>query len=153
MKDYYVAYFDGATEPINPGGNMGVGAFILDKERKRIFEFSEYFSAKSMDYKTSNNVAEYMGILSIFEYLISHKLQSEKIIVCGDSKLVIMQMRKEWQCKGGIYSEYYFRALELRNKFENITFEWIPREKNEVCDILSKTPMIKNKCEFRIQKQ
>jgi ribonuclease HI len=152
VKDYYVAYCDGCCEPINPKGNMGTGAFILSPERKKIFEISEYRTAKEMNYETSNNVAEYIGIIAVFEYFTRNNLQNEKIIICGDSKLVINQMAGEWKCNGGIYEKYYHQALQLRQQFTQIRFEWIPREKNEIADELSKRGMIKAGCEFRIQK-
>lgn len=152
-KDYYAAYFDGACEPVNPKGNLGIGAFILNPERKRIFELSKYILAKELNFETSNNVAEYMGIIAIFEYLIKNNLQKEKIIIGGDSKLVINQMLFLWNCNGGVYVQYYKKAKELRKQFDNLNLVWIPREQNEQADILSKASMIKNNCEFRIQTQ
>jgi ribonuclease HI len=149
--DYYVAYIDGCCEPKNPGGNMGVGAFILNPERERIFEISEYFTAKSMDGKTSNNVAEYLGFIAVLEYFGRNNLQKEKIIICGDSKLVINQMGGGWNCNGGIYEKYYHRALDLRKQFTQIRFEWIPRDQNAIADELSKRKMIMARCEFKIQ--
>ena len=153
MKDYLVAYIDGAAEPKNPGGNMGIGAFILDKNRKRIFEYSKYIPAEELNGETSNNVAEYLAVIEVFKFFISNNLQNEKIICCGDSKLVINQMSGLWNCNKGIYAKYYYQANELVKKFGNIRFEWIPREKNQLADDLSKREMIKNKCEFKIQKQ
>lgn len=150
-KNYYACYFDGACEPTNPKGNLGIGAFILSPERKRIFELSKYIPAKELNFATSNNVAEYIGVISILSFFIEKGLQNENIICCGDSKLVICQMLGEWGCNGGIYAKYYYDAKELRKKFTNINFIWIPRDKNTVCDELSKRAMIANKCEFRIQ--
>ena len=84
MKDYYAAYFDGACEPRNPNGNLGIGSFVLDKERKMVFRHSKYISNRDMQIN-SNNVAEYMALISVLEYFIENNLQDEKIIVCGDS--------------------------------------------------------------------
>ena len=148
MTDYYVGYFDGLCEPENPKGNIGFGAFILNPERKRIFEVSKYVPAKELNYLTSNNVAEYMSIIAIFEYLIKNGLQKEKVIICGDSKLVINQMRGEWKCSGGVYEPYYRKAFEMRKEFTNIRFEWIPREQNSIADELSAREAIKAGCKF-----
>lgn len=150
-KNYYAFYFDGACEPRNPKGNLGIGAFILNPERKRIFELSQYVSAKDLNFATSNNVAEYMGVIAGMKFLIEKNLHQENIICCGDSKMVICQMLGEWGCNGGIYSKYYYEAIEIKKQFKNINFIWIPREKNSICDELSKRAMIANKCEFRIQ--
>lgn len=150
-KNYYACYFDGACEPTNPKGNLGIGAFIFSSERKRIFELSKYIGAKELNFATSNNVAEYMGVIEILSFFIGRGLQKENIVCCGDSKLVINQMKGEWGCNGGIYTKYYYEAIRLIARFQNINFIWIPREKNSQCDALSKKCMIENKCEFRIQ--
>lgn len=151
--DYYVAYVDGMCEPINPGGNIGVGAFILNKKRERIFTHSKYIKAGELGGVTSNNIAEYMGIISVLEYMIANNWQNENIVICGDAKLSIMQMRGEWNANGGLYLPYYHKAKELKKAFTNIKFEWVPREKNSIADELSKCEAIRNGCEFRIQKK
>lgn len=143
MKDYYVAYFDGACEKTNPNGNLGIGSFVLDKERKMIFRYSKFISQREMP-KNSNNVAEYMAFISVLEYFIENNLQNEKIIVCGDSQLVIRQMTREYGCNGGIYEPYYHKALKLCGKFTNISFEWVRREFNTIADDLSKQALIEN---------
>ena len=152
-KDYYVAYVDGMCEPKNPGGNMGIGAFVLNPNRERIFTHSDYITSESLNGQTSNNIAEYMAVISVMKFLLGDGLQNEKIIICGDSKLSIMQMRGEWKANGGGYIPYYQKAQELKKNFKNIRFEWIPREKNSIADELSKCEAIKNGCEFKIQKQ
>lgn len=150
-KDYFVVYFDGMCEPRNPGGNMGVGVFILNSKRERIFTHSKYYEAKEMNGATSNNVAEYLGVIEALKFLLKNNLQEEKIIFCGDSKMAINQMKGDWNYNGGIYSKYYYEAIELKKSFKNISFEWIPREKNSIADKLSKAEAIKHGCEFRIQ--
>ena len=151
-KDYYVAYVDGMCEPVNPSGNMGIGAFILNPNRERIFTHSDYIPSKQLNGQTSNNIAEYLAVIAVMEFLLNMELHNEKIIICGDSKLSIMQMRGEWKANKGGYIPYYEKAKELKKNFKNIRFEWIPREKNSIADELSKCEAIKNGCEFRIQK-
>ena len=142
-KDYYVAYADGAMEPRNPNGHLGMGAFILNPERKRIFTYCKYISQKEMP-NMSNNVAEYMAFIAVLEYFIENNLQGEKIMVCGDSQLVIRQLNGEWGCKGGAYEPYYRKAIELTNQFDKINFQWVRREFNQIADDLSKKALIDN---------
>lgn len=148
--DYYVAYGDGACEPTNPGGNMGVGAFILDPHRKRIFEHSEYIVAHPHN---SNNVAEYLALLAVLGFFINEGITAHPIKYVGDSQLVIKQMAGDWSANKGAYLKYYQKASQLIILFDDITFHWIPREQNELADELSKKAMIANKCEFKIQKR
>jgi ribonuclease HI len=147
----YICYFDGACEPTNPGGNMGIGAVILLGD-KVIYEHSEYIPSSKMNGKTSNNIAEYMGLLAIFGYMYRNGLNQNQIDVYGDSKLVVCQMNREWKMNKGAYIPYAQRALKALEFFPDIAFAWIPREKNGLADDLSKKGMIQNNCEFRIQK-
>ena len=134
----YVCYFDGACGPINPGGNIGTGAIIL-KGDDPIYENSGYVDAQDFDYMgTSNNIAEYMALIDVLKKLIDLGLTSKKILVRGDSNLVINQMRRLWKAKGGRYKPYYDEAMELAKSFEDIKFRWIPREQNAFADDLSK---------------
>ncbi len=149
MTDIITCYFDGACEPRNPGGNMGIGAIVI-KEDEVLFEHSEYIVAHPSN---SNNVAEYMGLNKILDWLLENNLNEHTILVYGDSKLAIEQVSGRWRIKQGRYVKYAHEAREKKGKFSNIMFNWIPREKNSIADDLSKKGMIKNGCEFRIQKQ
>jgi len=158
------AYFDGCTEPVNPGGAMGVGAIIyMDDEI--LDEYSDFEGpAKS----NSNNVAEYMAFTHIVEYLVEQltednrlPLKDIRIDIRGDSKLVIEQMCKRWRIKAGYYVAF---AKEAMLKWEGLqricfdlriplTLQWVPRNMNDKADELSKKKLIENNIEFRIQTQ
>lgn len=153
-----VAYFDGACEPVNPGGTASFGAVIFIDD-KRIWECSQLFEPKKgRERETSNNVAEYSGFIAILEYLKSKKLNKNKIDIYGDSMLVLCQMLMDdprwgvrWRIKQGYYVPLAYRALSLLNKFPNITGHWIPREENTIADELSKAKLLKAGIKFKIQ--
>lgn len=143
-------YFDGACEPINPGGNMGIGAVILSGS-KTIFEHSSFVP---MGKQNSNNVAEYKGLITLLVWLKkSVEINNANILISGDSNLVVQQMNGAWKIKQGLYVRYAHEAKELLKEFPNIKLQWIAREHNYLADELSKRCMLENKCEFRIQKQ
>lgn len=150
------AYFDGACEPINPGGFAGAGAVIFINN-KRVWEYSELFKPTKKQ-QTSNNTAEYQAFIAILEELIKRKLTKKKIKVYGDSMLVMCQClmddpiyKKRWQIKKGAYVPYAYKALELLEQFSKIEGSWIPREENSIADELSKKELIDAGVEFRIQ--
>jgi ribonuclease HI len=129
----YKCYFDGATEPVNPGGKMGMGIYVTDGEK----EFSDN-KFISMNPKNTNNIAEYSAFIMILE-LMKNKTEC-KIEIFGDSMLVINQMNNKWQIKHGAYREYALRAkplLEELKKKNEVTITWIPREENEKADFQS----------------
>lgn len=132
-------YFDGACEPYNPQGAMGIGAVVYDKGDK-IFEhsgFEDYYFANT------NNVAEYKAVNCIFDFLIHEKLFDNEILVMGDSKLVINQLTKRWKIKGGMYASEARKAQEYAKQFSDIYYQWIPREINDVADELSVRELVK----------
>jgi hypothetical protein len=57
------------------------------------WEYSEvYHPPPGKERETSNNLAEYLGLIAILEHLIHIEAQHEPIMVYGDSNLVIQQM-------------------------------------------------------------
>lgn len=152
------AYFDGACEPVNPGGWASFGAIVY-KDYDELWTCSKLFvPVKGREKETSNNVAEYSGFLSILEFLKEKNLEKEEIRIYGDSNLVICQMfgdvkrkGKLWKMKKGFYIPIAEKAKKLLKDFPNIKGEWIPRERNGVADKLSKAELLKAGVEFRIQ--
>lgn len=144
-------YFDGACEPINPGGIASYGLVIFDG-KKRIYEEGKlFYPKKGKERETSNNVAEYSGFLSALKYCIDHKLNKKKIVVYGDSNLVIQQMFGTWNMKKGFYIPIALEAQRLLKHFSSISGQWIPREKNGIADELSKKGLKEIGVNFQIQ--
>jgi ribonuclease HI len=143
------AYFDGACEPVNPGGTASYGVVIF-KDGKRIYEMSKIFKPSKKD-KTSNNVAEYNGFLEILNYLRDNGYQDEIIKVYGDSQLVIKQMFGHWRIKKGLYKPYALLAKLAVASFPRISGKWIPREENSLADEISKRELRNMGITFRIQ--
>lgn len=143
-----VCFFDGACEPRNPGGNMGLGAIIYT-DKKEFKSHSKFIPAHKCN---SNNVAEYSSFKWLLETLLKEGLHENIIHIYGDSKLVIMQMKGFWRIKFGHYVATANECKELLKSFTNISLKWIPREENTFADRLSKGEMINNNCEFKIQK-
>ena len=103
----YIAYFDGACEPVNPGGTAAYGAVIV-QEGQHIWECSElFYPEQGKERETSNNLAEYCGLIAILKHLIHIGAQHDPIMVYGDSNLVIQQMFGHWKIKAGIYVPLY----------------------------------------------
>lgn len=128
------AFFDGCCEPVNPGGKGGYG-IVIKSSGEIVFQLSGYCG----DGKTmSNNVAEYEAAGAVMQWLLNNGHEKDEVIVKGDSQLVVKQLKCEWKIKKGLYLKSALRAIQLRNKFTNINFEWIPREQNIEADCLSK---------------
>jgi ribonuclease HI len=89
----------------------------------------------------SNNVAEYMGVIKALERLLLLLPQlngdNSKIIVRGDSKLVVYQIKGKYKVKASRIVPLHQTVISLISKFKVINIEWIPREQNRDADRLS----------------
>ena len=130
-----ICWFDGACGPNNPCGAMGIGAYVLD-EGEIIFQNHYGVEPK---YENSNNVAEYLGLEELCDFLKDY--QGKTIMIYGDSNLVVNQMLGYWRIKEGRYMKY---ALRVKSKFNDlrksnrVNIKWIPRTENTIADGLSK---------------
>ena len=133
----YRAWFDGACEPVNPGGKATFGVIVKDHDGTVLLREHCLVGKGS---KMSNNLAEYAGVLHVLKYLASRPLG--RVTIHGDSNLVINQLNGKWRVRKGLYLSTAIEAKELLAYLHGlgwqINFCWIPREQNEECDMLSK---------------
>jgi ribonuclease HI len=144
------AFFDGACEPRNPGGAMGIGTHITINEEP-VLQHSAFIAERKTN---SNNVAEYLAFEKILDYLIENKLTNVPVRIYGDSMLVIRQMQGVWQMKGGLYFPVALRCVEKINLHfnrANLMLQWVGRGNNALADRLSKMELIKHNIQFKIQ--
>ena len=114
-------YFDGCSKG-NPGPS-GSGAMIQGH-----WSGSEYVGI------TTNNVAEYKGLILGLKQL--KYLNINKVIVKGDSMLVINHMTGKYKVKSPHLFPLYNQAKELIKDID-VTFLYIPREQNKEADFLA----------------
>lgn len=132
-------FFDGACEPKNPGGNMGIGAYI-ERNNQVVLTYSHSIPAAK---DNTNNVAEYLAVKQILQYLTDNYFFNEEIVIYGDSKLVIEQLWGTWKMNKGAYIPVALECKYMVKKFSNIKGIWVPREQNQNADDLSKGSLIK----------
>ncbi len=125
-------YFDGACWP-NPDGVAAAGVFITDGSDVLLQKGFFVGRGEAM----SSNVAEYSALNFALLFLKEKGFVDREIVCQGDSKLVILQMSGKWKIKDGIYVGVATRAKLLAKEFTDLTFQWIPREKNTICDELA----------------
>lgn len=117
----------------NPGP-AGFGAVVFDAATRAVLaERSEAIGTET------NNVAEYSGLIAGLS--AAHELGARRVLVRMDSKLVVEQMSGRWSIKNPSMRSLAREATSLRDVFESVTFEWIPREKNKHADRLANEAM------------
>ena len=145
LQEEIEVYFDGLCQPYNPGG-IACYAYIIqqydDKESKKVTVHMDHgLATEPFSSQASNNVAEYTGLIKALEWLILNDYNSrnkrQKVVVRGDSQLVIYQMKGKYKVRKSRIVPLYQRAKDLISCFKNIEFEWVPRDKNRDADTLS----------------
>jgi ribonuclease HI len=84
----------------------------------------------------SNNEAEYEALLHGLCLAIS--LGIKRLLVYGDSLLVVQQVNKEWDCNKEMMDAYVQEVRKLENKFSGLEVHHVLREHNVGADTLSK---------------
>jgi ribonuclease HI len=123
MTETISASFDGAVEPSNPGGHMGLG-WLIDGQ-----PYHEYIPAS---YQNTNHVAEYLALSKVLEHAI--KAGATTLMVTGDSLLIIYQLNEVFAVQSCSLERYYLVARKLLNRLRTsgcvVTLMWVPREQN-----------------------
>src|SRR6187401_550811 len=89
--------------------------------------------------QATNNTAEYEGLLAGLR--IAADLGIKKLIVRGDSQLVVRQANKSYQSP--LMEAYVDEVRKLEDHFEGLQMEHVPRAQNDIADGLSKCAALK----------
>jgi ribonuclease HI len=69
---------------------------------------------------------------------IAVSLSIKKLMVYGDSLVVISQINKDWYCSTDSMGKYCAAVRKLEDKFEGLEFQHVERDCNAAVDALSK---------------
>jgi len=129
----YTAHFDGSSKG-NPGPAQ-CGWIIFDDQKNEVDR-----GVRKSQYKQTNNVAEYMGLIELLKYILFSNVVG-LVDIYGDSKVIINQVNGKWKCKSSNLRQYYNKALEHIQSIEDhgkaVTITWVPREQNTEADNLA----------------
>ena len=124
-------YTDGGSRG-NPGP-AGIGVVILDSAKKRIKDFYKYIG------ETTNNVAEYNGVISAIEWLLKKNNSHSQLPVTFllDSELVVKQINGFYKVKDENLRNLFFEIMtKIKLLGGHIIFKHVPREENIIADKL-----------------
>src|SRR6187401_670614 len=125
-------YFDGAFSL----QGVGAGVLLVAPSVEHLkYVVQMHFSKE----QATNNTAEYEGLLAGLR--IAAELGIKKLIVRGDSQLVVRQVNKSYQSP--LMEAYVDEVRKLEEHFEGIQMEHVPRAQNDIADGLSKCAALK----------
>ena len=81
----------------------------------------------------TNNQAEYLTLIHALRWLADHlgdRRGTAKVLVNGDSKLVLFQLLKKWKLKNEGLRPLYTEASGLMREFFKVDLVWHPRARS-----------------------
>ena len=131
MNETLTLQFDGGSRG-NPGP-AGIGVVVSAEDGTPLVALGRFIG------RATNNVAEYRALITALEQ--AKILGATKIIIRGDSELVIKQMRGEYKVKHPDMKVLHAEASTLVRGFAEAKIEHNYRHKNELADKLANLAM------------
>jgi ribonuclease HI len=123
--------FDGGSRG-NPG-SAGIGVVLSAQDGTPLVTVGKYIG------RATNNIAEYMALIVALRE--AGKLGAKKLLVRGDSELIIKQMRGEYRVKNPALKDMHQQARAIADKFQEVRFEHNVRAHNSLADRLANLAM------------
>jgi len=123
----YVAYADGASRG-NPGPSA-IGVVIFDAAGREVHRESRRTG------HGTNNEAEYRAAIAALEAALG--LGASHLELRMDSELVVRQLTGRYRVRNPRLAPLYGRLLDLRSRFQSVTFRNVPRGSNRLADVLA----------------
>jgi ribonuclease HI len=124
--EHWVMYFDGSLKL----EGAGAGVLLISPKGEQLKYVLQIF------WKVSNNNAEYEALLHELRLAIS--LGIKRLLVYGDSAVVINQVNKSWDHNKENMDAYCLEVRKLENKFYSLEFHHVVHDNNIATDVLSK---------------
>jgi ribonuclease HI len=119
-------YFDGSLKL----EGAGAGVLLISPKGEQLKYVLQIF------WKVSNNEVEYEALLHGLRLAIS--LGIKRLLVYGDSAVVINQVNKSWDRNKENTNAYCLEVRKLEKKFYDLEFHHVVRDNNVAADVLSK---------------
>lgn len=112
-------------------GRAAIAFVIRDEDGKVLLKGN-----KELEEDTTVNECEYSAV--IYGLYNASTLGATDVVLRVDSQLIAYQLTGDWACREPRLREYRDEArLELQ-QFKSYKIEWVPREKNQYADQLTR---------------
>ncbi|XP_072072956.1 uncharacterized protein [Arachis hypogaea] len=119
-------HVDGASNQTYGGAGI-----ILESPNGVVYEQSVRF-----EFPISNNQAEYEALIG--GLTLATEVGAKRLEVCSDSQVITSQVNGSYQAKDPLLQKYLEKVKSLSQKFDEVTIQHVPRERNTRADLLSK---------------
>jgi ribonuclease HI len=118
-------YFDGSKS----WEGTGVGCVLIDPMGKKTFISCQ------LEFECTNNTAEYKALLQGLRKALD--LDVQKLVVFGDSGIIVKQVRNEIHCLSPHFKSYQTEVWGLMHKYISFNINSTPRSSNSEADFLA----------------
>ena len=125
--------FDGAVG--NDGARIGIWVHSPFSAPNKV-PSNVWVCSYKLAFDCSNNEAKYEALIVGLKIL--RKMNAKRIVVYGDSELVIKKVKGEYQAKHPWMRAYRNVVLDIVKLFSDYTLTCFPRMKNGIVDELAK---------------
>jgi ribonuclease HI len=125
------ANIDGGSRG-NPGP-ASYGVVIRDPRGGIVARLKKYIG------RTTNNVAEYYGLIAALDYAQSNNIRA--LHIESDSELLVKQMRGQYKVKSTDLQPLFERAKKMSQTFASFQIRHVYREQNREADALANEAM------------
>ncbi len=120
-------YIDGAS--LGNPGPAGIGVVFMGNGRTPIRQLGKPVG------ETTNNVAEYLALLYALQEAVCAGCRT--VSIRTDSELLARQMNGQYRVRDRRLRLLYDLAVHLRQAFQGVRIEHVPREENRLADRLA----------------
>jgi len=124
--EHWTMYFDGS---LNLDG-AGAGVYFISPLGDKLCYVIR------LNFRASNNTAKYQATLHGLH--IAVELGVKRLLVYGDSTLMINLLNKDWNCTNEKMDAYYAMIRKLEDKLYGIKYHHVVQVDNQAADELSK---------------
>ncbi|XP_057962291.1 uncharacterized protein LOC131153858 [Malania oleifera] len=121
----WMMLFDGA---VNVWGD-GIGVVLISPDGKN------YLVVAKLIFPCTNNIAKYEACILSLQTALDRGVK--RLIVRGDSTLVVHQLTGEWETQDSKLVPYREHIQKMIEGFDSISFSHTPRENNVMSDALA----------------
>jgi ribonuclease HI len=123
----YRANIDGGSRG-NPGP-ASYGVVIRDPRGEVVAKLKKYIG------RTTNNVAEYYGLIAALDYAQQHGIRALRVE--SDSELLVRQMQGQYKVKSPELRPLFERARKMSQTFASFKIDHVYRDQNAEADALA----------------
>ena len=136
----YILEFDGLFRKAhgrNHTGFMGFG-WLLFQDNILV---AEGYGVAARGIDATSMVAEYLALVDGLEMLLDMGITAEPVMVLGDARVIIDQMKGLSDVNSQRIQPLYHKAKQLSEQLSIANWQWVRRKQNKAADALSRQAM------------